>query len=590
MQQSKKRPELFRCGACQKYFKIKLPKVTAVVKKKVIPSEDVNSFMSSLTESQRERMDSQLDIEASLNLDDEDSESGLDADKEGEQEAAASQEEPEQDTTSIDTSPADTSPEEPILVDTIPDEPSPEELAIEESVIAEPEEDALVGLVPEVSAAEETITDPEELYTADTEDDTLLGIDMVGMDADVKDAQDVEDVQEAETADESEIGDLDDLDDDLLADIDMIGVDTDESSENLVAEDTKIADGTELGLEEEQVEEEVEQTPAVEAPSESELEAKVDALVGLDMPEGGESAIIASKVEEPTTDVPSTPVVDTSPTPLADTEPEEGEEELTTDLKIIEDEPAVEEPEPKEVKKIEEVGSGKEDQSPAELGSLTITPDSYGVRYNLDLDVILDNVCVPTSVIQQIQNHLRNGKHILLYGAPGSGKFELLSHISAQICGETVSQDNKAEDNFTVCRPGPSWGVSDLLQGEKKGEVGQLIKSVQICHETADAAQIPHYLIITGLGRKRLDEVLPEINSILKRRGEIPLLSQEENRGKALWIRDEYRILLSLDTYSHKTLLELGEEFAGLFALIEMEQPDQKLEMEFITNMVNESI
>lgn len=185
-------------------------------------------------------------------------------------------------------------------------------------------------------------------------------------------------------------------------------------------------------------------------------------------------------------------------------------------------------------------------------------------------------------IIRQITAALKNGKHIILIGPPGTGK----SKLAKKIC------DSCAKGGYTMTTATSDWSTFDTIGGYMQDESGKLKFSPGVflkCFQDENGDQINKWLIIDEINRADIDKAFGEMFSALT--GDDISLSLTRN-GKAIeiigspssgdeveshryLIPENWRIIATMNTFDKTSLYEMSYAFMRRFAFIPVDIPKE---------------
>lgn len=188
------------------------------------------------------------------------------------------------------------------------------------------------------------------------------------------------------------------------------------------------------------------------------------------------------------------------------------------------------------------------------------------------------------SVVDQIDDAIRAGKHIILTGPPGSGKTELAEYI----CQHYVS------DNYVVATATADWSTFDTIGGYRPEADGQLdfkpgIFLQRLLDPSACEAK-NEWLVLDELNRADIGKAFGSLFSALTHRnislpfdinGNQVMLYGDPNVLKSTpitpynyYIPSDWRLLATMNTVDKSSLYQMGYAFMRRFAFISVPVPD----------------
>jgi hypothetical protein len=116
---------------------------------------------------------------------------------------------------------------------------------------------------------------------------------------------------------------------------------------------------------------------------------------------------------------------------------------------------------------------------------------------------------------------------------------------------------------------------------------GCVTQAVKNCLRSLKRLARPHHLIIDEFNRANIDEAFGKLFTIFEYRESQPLLTAEENRGDALYVPRQFRIIGTMNVQDKNTLFDIGHALMRRFAFIEVGLPDKEDEFKRMPHFVN---
>ncbi|MCC7554322.1 MAG: DUF3578 domain-containing protein [Methanobacteriaceae archaeon] len=220
------------------------------------------------------------------------------------------------------------------------------------------------------------------------------------------------------------------------------------------------------------------------------------------------------------------------------------------------------------------------------VGYSDIEEDSEETEISEELNLkpksIETNLKVPENVLNKLCAALNSGKHIILDGAPGTGKTELAIDLAEN------SSDNASIDGFIITTATSDWTTFDTIGGLMPDKEGKLYFNEG---KFLEAIRHNKWLIIDEINRSDIDKAFGQLFTVLSGQSvELPYKSENGESIKiaiskelnsyysedtaTYFIGKNWRIIATMNIYDKDSLFDLSYAFMRRFAFINIDLPE----------------
>ena len=185
-------------------------------------------------------------------------------------------------------------------------------------------------------------------------------------------------------------------------------------------------------------------------------------------------------------------------------------------------------------------------------------------------------------MLKRITTNLKNGKHVILTGPPGTGK----SKLAKEICQKYVGK------NYNMVTATSDWSTFDTIGGYRPNRNGNLNFNSGVFLDCFKKDKQPgnDWLIIDEINRADIDKAFGSLFSALT--GDPITLSFKTNNNKNIRIKpqefekimpeehlyvipEDWRIIATMNTFDKTSLYEMSYAFMRRFAFIPVSIPQE---------------
>ncbi|CCU78693.1 enzyme; Degradation of DNA [Halanaerobium saccharolyticum subsp. saccharolyticum DSM 6643] len=214
----------------------------------------------------------------------------------------------------------------------------------------------------------------------------------------------------------------------------------------------------------------------------------------------------------------------------------------------------------------------------------------FNVKLNLDQKLHFPPA-MKENLIKRIETNLKQGKHIILIGPPGTGKSKLAKEIA----------ETYVDNNYQMVTATSDWSTFDTIGGYRPNKNGNLEFSPGVfldCFKN-NHAQKSKWLIIDEINRADIDKAFgplfsaltgDEITLSFKDEGDnyIKVVPEVKNENidvldNIFQIKDDWRIIATMNTLDKTSLYEMSYAFMRRFAFVPVPIPEE-IDKELLEN------
>ena len=198
-------------------------------------------------------------------------------------------------------------------------------------------------------------------------------------------------------------------------------------------------------------------------------------------------------------------------------------------------------------------------------------------------ETIETNILTKKKIFNQLCGTLNSGKHVMLTGAPGTGK----TNLAEDIC--QVAENLNFTDGSILTTATSDWTTFDTIGGYLPDENGRLVFEEGTFLKSIKENK---WLIIDEINRADIDKAFGQLFTVLSGQGvtlpykcngkSVEIKRTNENRSyydsetSTYYVGNNWRILATMNVYDKDYLFEMSYAFMRRFTFIYIDLPDDE--------------